>query len=401
VISVSHLTRTFGALRALDDISFEVSKGEVVGFLGPNGAGKTTAMRILTGYLPASSGSVRVAGFDVLTQSIDVRRRIGYLPESVPLYREHRVVEMLEFQARLHSIPRKERASRIAGALEQVGLTDRQRDLVGNLSRGLRQRAGLAVALLPKPEVLILDEPTSGLDPMQRLEVRSLIQGLSAQHTVLLSSHILPEIEAVCRRVIIVDKGRIRADGTAEQLVTGLAGASHVRFEAMVGHDVEAALRILRSIRGVRAVIDRGRLGIHHQFDLTCDEDLREDVGAIAAARGWALRELSWRRPTLEQIFARIASGASDEDFVSGAATPAPASVTSIQDLEAPVQLSLGGSAPIAGTKSAATTASATPAAPARVVYNLNPFDRGASRSLSTPKAVEEPERGTPGAPPA
>lgn len=407
MISVSHLTRTFGSLRALDDVSFEVSKGEVVGFLGPNGAGKTTAMRILTGYLPASSGSVRVAGFDVLTESIEVRRRIGYLPESVPLYREHRVIEMLEFQARLHSIPRKDRASRIASALEQVGLTDRQRDLVGNLSRGLRQRAGLAVALLPKPEVLILDEPTSGLDPMQRLEVRGLIQGLSAQHTVLLSSHILPEIEAVCRRVIIVDKGRIRADGTADELVTRLAGASHVRVEAMVGHDVEAALRVLRSIRGVRAVTDRGRLGIHHQFELTCDEDLREDVGAIAASKGWALRELSWRRPTLEQIFARIASGASDEAVRPSGATTEAIVVTSTPSLDAPVQLSLGGgmnpagSVQIGGSKPAATTASTIPTAPARVVYNLNPFDRGASRSLSTPKAVEDPDRGTPGAPSA
>ncbi len=401
MISVSHLTRTFGSLRALDDVSFEVSKGEVVGFLGPNGAGKTTAMRILTGYLPASSGSVRVAGFDVLTQSIEVRRRIGYLPESVPLYREHRVVEMLEFQARLHAIPRKERASRIEGALEQVGLTDRQRDLVGNLSRGLRQRAGLAVALLPRPEVLILDEPTSGLDPMQRLEVRGLIQGLSAQHTVLLSSHILPEIEAVCRRVIIVDKGRIRADGTPDELVTRLAGASHVRVEAMVGHDVEAALRILRSIRGVSAVNDRGRLGIHHQFELTCDEDLREDVGAIAAARGWALRELSWRRPTLEQIFARIASGASDEDVKPSAANPRSVSVTSMPGLDAPVQISIGGMVPVGGPKSAPSTAVGAGPAPARVVYNLNPFDRGASRSLSTPKAVEDPDRDTPGAPSA
>jgi len=249
--------------------------------------------------------------------------------------------------------------------------------------------------------VLILDEPTSGLDPMQRLEVRGLIQGLSAQHTVLLSSHILPEIEAVCRRVIIVDKGRIRADGTPDELVTRLAGASHVRVEAMVGHDVEAALRVLRSIRGVSAVNDRGRLGIHHQFELTCDEDLREDVGAIAAARGWALRELSWRRPTLEQIFARIASGASDEDVKPSAANPRSVSVTSMPGLDAPVQISIGGMVPVGGPKSAPSTAVGAGPAPARVVYNLNPFDRGASRSLSTPKAVEDPDRDTPGAPSA
>jgi ABC-2 type transport system ATP-binding protein len=387
VISVSHLTRTFGSLRALDDVSFEVAKGEVVGFLGPNGAGKTTAMRILTGYLPATSGTVRVAGFDVLRQSLEARAHIGYLPESVPLYREHRVVEMLEFQARLHAIPRKERASRIDEALEQVGLTDRRRDLVGNLSRGLRQRAGLAVALLPRPEVLVLDEPTSGLDPIQRLEVRGLIQALRTRHTVLLSSHILPEIEATCPRVVIVHKGRIAADGTPSELVAKLAGASHVRLEAVVGADPAAAARILRSIRGVRDVHDRGRVGIHHQFDVACDEDLREDVGAIAAARGWALRELSWRRPTLEQIFARIATGASDE--VEPVAAPVVAS--------APVPVSV--SVPVTLGVAPAPSAAVAPAAAPRAVYNLNPFDRGATRSLSVPKAVEDAGTPPPAAP--
>ncbi len=382
MISVSHLTRTFGALRALDDVSFEVQPGEVVGFLGPNGAGKTTAMRILTGYLPASSGAVRVAGFDVLRQSLEVRRRIGYLPESVPLYREHRVVEMLEFQARLHTIPRKERSARIDEVLAQVGLTDRKQDLVGNLSRGLRQRAGLAVALLPRPEVLILDEPTSGLDPIQRLEVRALIQGLGRRHTVLLSSHILPEIEAVCPRVIIVHKGRIAADGTPAELVARLAGSSHVRLEAVVGHDVAAAIRILRTIRGLRDVVDRGRAGVHHQFDLICDEDLREEVGAIAAAKGWALRELSWRRPTLEQIFARIALGTGEE--VVQPTQPAP--VVPFEPTDEPVAITA--LAPASTVLSVAPPA--RPAQPARVVYNLNPFDRGATRDLSTPKRVEE-----------
>ncbi len=397
MISVDHLTRTFGSLRALDDISFEVAKGEVVGFLGPNGAGKTTAMRILSGYLPASSGTVKIAGFDVLRESLEVRRRIGYLPESVPLYREHRVVEMLEFQARLHAIPRKERASRIDKALEQVGLTDRRRDLVGNLSRGLRQRAGLAVALLPRPEVLILDEPTSGLDPMQRLEVRGLIQALRDEHTVLLSSHILPEIEAVCPRVVIVHKGRIAADGTPAELVAKLAGASHVRLEAVVGADPAVALRMLRSIRGVRDVLDRGRLGIHHQFDLACDEDLREDVGAIAASRGWALRELSWQRPTLEQIFARIATGASDE-VERGPAAP-PVAVAAALPLDAPIVL--GGIPAAPRTVTANPTAQPTaPAAPPRAVYNLNPFDRGATRSLSVPKVVEDPNAPPPSAGP-
>jgi gliding motility-associated transport system ATP-binding protein len=374
VISVAHLTRTFGALRALDDVSFEVVKGEVVGILGPNGAGKTTLLRILAGYLPATSGAAHVAGFDVLRQSLDVRKRIGYLPESVPLYREHRVIEMLDFQARLHDIPRADRKRRIAAALESVGLADRARDLVGNLSRGLRQRAGIAVALLPEPEVLILDEPTSGLDPLQRIEVRALVRGLADKHTVLLSSHILPEIEAVCPRVIILHEGRIAADGTPDALVKTLAHVAHVRLEAVVGADAERAIALLRAVPGVKDVRDQGRLGIHRQFDVLCDDDLREDVGALAATRGWALRELSWRRPTLEQIFARIAAPYS---------TPRSSVV------------------PDANTESTATlvTLDIAPVArpappPQKSVYNLNPFDMGATRDLGKPKPTDAPKTG-------
>jgi len=395
VISVSHLTRRFGDFTALDDVSFEVAKGEVVGFLGPNGAGKTTTLRILAGYLPATSGTVRVAGFDVLRQSIEVRRRIGYLPEAVPLYREHRVVEMLEFQARLHGLSRDDTKRRIGEVLEKVGLTDRRRDLVGHLSRGLRQRAGLAVALLPNPEVLILDEPTSGLDPLQRIEVRALIQQLTTRHTVILSSHILPEIEATCPRVLIVHEGRLVADGTHAQLVRSHGSESHVRVEAVVGADVESARRLLGAIAGVRAVHDRGRLGIHHQFDIVCDEDLREDVGALAAAKKWALRELSWRRPTLEQLFSQIATGA-------GLATPSAArgeSPSASASSVAHPSLALASKALASTGLSSApetSTAQASPtlpvsARPAKVVYNLNPFDMGASRDLGRPKSVEGP----------
>ncbi len=383
VITVSHLTRRFGQHTALDDVSFEVGRGEVVGLLGPNGAGKTTAMRILTGYLPATSGSASVDGFDTIRQSLEVRRRIGYLPEAVPLYREHRVVEMLEFQARLHCVPRRDVPRRIDAVLAQVGLSERKRDLIGNLSRGLRQRAGLAVALLPEPEVLVLDEPTSGLDPIQRLEVRGLIRELGRRHTVLISSHILPEIEAVCPRVIILHKGRIAADGTPDALVTRLAGASHVRLEAVVGPDLAAAVRLLGGVRGVTQVLDRGRAGVHHQFDLVCSEDLREDVGALAAARGWALRELSWRRPALEQIFARIALGHADE------IAPAPGAAVA----QAPAAVA-------APAPSKPSVAEVPAAAAPRVVYNLNPFDRGATRDLSRPKPVDPPSgpRGEPGA---
>ncbi len=373
MISVSHLTRRFGELTALDDVSFEIAKGEVVGFLGPNGAGKTTTLRILAGYLPATSGSARVAGFDVLRQGIEVRRRIGYLPESVPLYREHRVIEMLWFQARLHGLPRARARERIEEVLRQVGLSERRADLIGHLSRGLRQRAGLAVALLPDPEVLILDEPTSGLDPLQRIEVRSLVQDLAARHTVLLSSHILPEIEATCPRVLILHEGRLVADGTRESLVRAHGAPSHVRLEAVLGADQDKAASLLGSLPGVRAVRDRGRLGIHHQFDVECDADLREDVGALAAARKWALRELSWRVPTLEQIFTAITHGTPEPKATAASVTVRPTDGT-----------------PSRPTGMLDVLPSSAPA-PAKVVYNLNPFDMGATRELGRPKAVEGP----------
>jgi len=374
VITVENLERTFGSLRAVDDLSFHLEPGEVVGFLGVNGAGKTTTMRILAGYLPATSGRVEVAGFDVLHQSLEVRKRIGYLPESVPLYREHRVREMLQFQARLHGLPRSEARRRIGEVVERVGLSDRVEHLIGGLSKGLRQRVGIAVALLPSPEVLILDEPTSGLDPLQRLEVRKLIAELADEHTVLLSSHILSEVEATCPRVLIVHKGRKAADGTPEELVRELGGASYVQVDAVVGDPAEAQ-RILAGFPDALEVQDLGRLGVHHQFRVLTDSDLREEVGAVAAARGWALRELSWQRPTLEQLFAQIALELDGPDRAAGtgpAAAPAPAA-------EPASALAM---APSASPPGASTGAP-------RKVYNLNPFDMGSARDLGRPKAVE------------
>jgi ABC-2 type transport system ATP-binding protein len=390
MIHVSHLTRRFGDLTALDDVSFDVQKGEIVGILGPNGAGKTTLLRVLAGYLPATAGTAAIAGFDVLKQSIQVRKRIGYLPEAVPLYREHRVVEMLRFQARLHGMSRGDTKKRIDLVLQQVGLEDRRRDLIGHLSRGLRQRAGLAVALLPDPEVLILDEPTSGLDPLQRIEVRGLVRDLAARHTVLLSSHILPEIEATCARVVILHQGRIAADGTPDALVRTMLHESHVRLEAVVGADPAGAAKLLGAIRGVHAVRDLGRLGIHHQFEIRCDEDLREDVGALAGARGWSLRELSWRRPTLEQIFARIALGTADE--ATSAGTERARTIGSLaQNADAMNAGQLVGFGPGASASTTPVPSGTPPSAPGKVVYNLNPFDMGAARDLGKPKAVEGP----------
>jgi ABC-2 type transport system ATP-binding protein len=383
VIDVRDLTKTFGAHAAVDHISFRLERGEVVGFLGPNGAGKTTTMRMLTGYLPATRGTIRIGGFDVLRESMQVRRRIGYLPENVPLYRELRVEEMLAFQGRLHGLARGELVRRSGEVLERVGLADRRRSRIVDLSRGLRQRAGLAVALLPRPDVLILDEPTSGLDPLQRLEVRDLLRELAAEHTVLLSSHILVEVEAVCPRVIILDRGRIAADGRPAELVRSLGGGSFVRFEAVVG-EAAAALELLRSLPGVQRVEDRGRVGIHHQFEVHGSEDLREDVGALAAVRRWAVRELSHRQPTLEELFARIAlrldEGTPERPAPPGAPPPPaqpsdklvynldPFAGGAARDLGAPVS-------PAAAPKSGSAATAPAPTAPSGTMRTLNPFE--------------------------
>ena len=379
MIEVQDLTRRFGQHLAVDGISFRLEAGEVVGFLGPNGAGKTTTMRMLTGYLPATRGSIRIGGFDVLRDSLEVRRRIGYLPENVPLFRELRVIEMLELQARLHQIPVKERAKRIAQVLERVGLTDRQRSPIGSLSRGLRQRAGLAVALLPSPAVLILDEPTSGLDPLQRREVRGLVRELASEHTVLLSSHILAEVEAVCPRVIILNRGRIVADGRRDSLVEGLGG-SHVVFEAVVGNAAEAK-RLLAALPGVEAVEDRGRSGIHHGFWIRGQSDLREDVGALAAQRRWAVRELSWHVPSLEKLFVKLSLGLDEAQ----------------EEAAAPAALATGGEMGAGQVEWVGPGAGAA-AAPAKAVYNLNPFAAGGQRDLSAPLSVPAATAASPAA---
>jgi ABC-2 type transport system ATP-binding protein len=390
MIEVAHLARRFGSILAVDDLSFSLEKGEVVGFLGPNGAGKTTTMRILTGYLPATSAEqLTVAGFDVLRQSMEVRRRIGYLPESVPLYREMRVREMMQFQGRLHRMDRGALRRRVPEVLERVGVLDRESQLVGNLSRGLRQRVGLAVALLADPEVLILDEPTSGLDPLQRAEVRTLIRDLASEHTVLLSSHILAEIESICPRVIILREGRLAADGTREDLVASLGGAGHVAFEAVVG-DAAEAQRLLESLPGVSGVDVGERLGIHQGFAIHGEGDLREDVGALAMTQSWAVRELSWQRPSLEELFARLVLGTGE--LAAPGSTPAPAiqpTPAAAPPTHAGLELAPEGDA--SGDPPLGTVGNK------EVFYSLNPFDQGGARDLTRPMkssgdASEEPE---------
>ncbi len=388
MIEVAHLYRRFGNLAAVDDLSFQLEKGEVVGFLGPNGAGKTTTMRILSGYLPATKADrLIVADHDVLRESMQVRKRIGYLPESVPLYRELRVQEMLNFHGRLHGMSRKELHSAIPAVLERVGVLDRSRQLVGHLSRGLKQRVGLAVALLPNPDVLILDEPTSGLDPLQRRAVRDLIHELAQEHTVLVSSHILAEIEMICPRVIVLNNGRLLADGRQADLLKQLANPLAVRLEAVCG-DAQEASRMLKALPGVRNVLLGELTGIHQSFEVQGEGDLREDVGALASVKGWALRELSMKRQTLEEVFANLIL--SEE----GSTSPEPeAALGAGPSTAAGMALDLTGDAQAQDTKTAES-----PETTSKRIYSLNPFDRGEVRDLSKPVTQEPGPIGSAGA---
>lgn len=401
MIEVAHLTRRYGALTAVDDLSFEVSRGEVVGFLGPNGAGKTTSIRILTGYLAATRAErLVVAGHDVQRDSMGVRRSIGYLPESVPLYPELRVEEMMRFHGRLHRMDRQGLRARISEVLDRVGVGDRRKQLVGTLSRGLKQRVGLAVALLPDPEVLVLDEPTSGLDPIQRGEVRELIRSLADDRTVLLSSHILGEVESMARRVIILHEGRKVADGPPAELATTLGGGGHVAVEVMGAASAEDMASLMGSLPGVESVSTGDRVGIHQSFEVRGDGDLREDIGALAMTQGWALRELSWQRPTLEQLFTRLVTGVGLDELTGEAspgAAPGPASAPGDGDGDGPSapasQPTLAEGLQLGAPKAASDPLPlGTPGgASQKTIYSLNPFDRGASRDLSKPVSVDAP----------
>lgn len=391
MIEVQNLTRRFGDHVAVDDLSFRLEAGEVVGFLGPNGAGKSTTMRMLAGYLPATRGTITIGGFDVLRQSLEVRRRIGYLPENVPLYREHRVEEMLRFQARLHRMPRGEREARIGAVLERVGLTERRRSLIGDLSRGLRQRVGIAVALLPQPAVLILDEPTSGLDPLQRIEVRKLVQDLAREHTVLLSSHILAEVEAICPRVLIVHRGRCLADGRREELVAKLGGGAEAVFVEAVVPDVADARRLLGTLPGVTSVEVGARVGIHQSFRVRGAGDLREDVGALAAAKRWALRELTFERATLEKLFTALVLGEELGSTESAAAsTGAPAATAGANTLANAAAPLLEVALPTAPKQPPAPTPAPARKAAAPFAM-LNPFERAATDTAAAAAAPTEP----------
>lgn len=305
MIEVQKLTKRYAGTTALHGIDFSVGKGEIVGFLGPNGAGKSTTMRILSGFLPATAGSASIAGFDVFTHSLDARRHLGYMPENVPLYPDMRVSEYLEYRGALKGLWGRRLRERAAEVAELCGLSDRRHSVIGSLSKGYRQRVGLADALVHDPDLLILDEPTIGLDPNQIRQVRELIRSLGKRHTILLSSHILPEVEATCSRIIIIHKGRIAAQDTPSALMSGLRAAGALELEADTGPDDGA--KALAEVEGVREV-KAEREGAWTRFTLRMDAgaDAREAVGALAIRRGWRLRALSQTRLSLEDVFVEL-----------------------------------------------------------------------------------------------
>lgn len=300
MISADGLTKDYGTRRAIENLTFEARQGEVVGFLGPNGAGKTTTMRILTGYLPPTSGAAKVAGFDIISESLEVRRRVGYLPETVPLYPDMVVFDYLKFMADLRHLPNAE--DMVFEALEMVGMEERAEGYISALSKGMRQRIGLAQALLHKPEVLILDEPTIGLDPAQVVEVRSIIRDIGKERTVLLSTHILSEAQALCDRVLIINKGHIVAEDTPENLQARLVGAE--RSILRVKGDADELAPKIAAIAGVQNVKTQADGALEFQF--APGMDIRPEVARIAVNAGYDLLELRPVGMSLEEIFLEL-----------------------------------------------------------------------------------------------
>ena len=306
MIQVENLTKRYAGFTAVDGVTFQVGKGEIVGFLGPNGAGKSTTMRMLACYLPPTSGRAEIAGYDVFTQSLKARERIGYMPEHVPLYNDMRVTEYLKYRAALKGVRGRRMKERVGDVMDLCGLRDVERKLVGNLSKGYRQRVGLADAMVHEPDLLILDEPTIGLDPNQIRQVRELIRNLGRHHTILVSTHILPEVEMTCSRVMIMNKGRIEASDAPENLRARLHATGDVRLEARVA-DPDKARADLLNVDGVRAataVSDNEWT----TFEIATDgvADPREAIWQLATERHWPVRELSRQRVTLEDVFADI-----------------------------------------------------------------------------------------------
>lgn len=300
MIKVSGLTKDYGSRRAIHNLKFDAQQGEIVGFLGPNGAGKTTTMRILTGYMPPTDGEAIVAGYDVVEESLEVRKRVGYLPESVPLYYDMTAFDYLKYMGELRRVPNVE--DRVDEVLDMVGLVDRSSSYIGNLSKGMKQRVGLAQALLHRPEVLILDEPTIGLDPGQVVEVRELIREIGKERTVLLSTHLLNEAQNLCDRVLIINKGKIVAEDTTENLQARLLGAERVVVRVR-GEGDELADSI-KSVKGVRKVETLDDGGV--EFEFASGKDLRPEVAKQVIKDGYDLLELRPLGMSLEEIFLEL-----------------------------------------------------------------------------------------------
>jgi ABC-2 type transport system ATP-binding protein len=312
VIEVQHLSKRYGRVTAVDDISFRVERGEILGFLGPNGAGKTTTMRILTGYIPATEGKAVVAGFDVFDQPIEAKRRTGYLPETPPLYPDMTVLEYLTFVAKVKGVPSNERHQRIRQIMDRTRVTDMANRLCARLSKGYKQRVGLAQALIHNPDVLILDEPTAGLDPKQIIETRQLIKQLAGDHTIILSTHILPEVSQTCQRVVIINKGRVVAVDTPDNLTARLRGSEtmYVQIDQAPG---DAAATLTR-VPGVTRVIESerrdGRVG--YEVESEVGRDIRRELARAVVTNGWGLLELRPLRMSLEDVFLSLITDESD-----------------------------------------------------------------------------------------
>ncbi len=319
MIEVQHLTKQYGPFTAVDNISFSVQRGEILGFLGPNGAGKTTTMRVLTGYMPPTEGKAVVAGYDVLEQPIEAKRRTGYLPETPPLYPDMTVSEYLTFCARIKGVPRGDRKARVISAMERTRVADMAQRHCGKLSKGYKQRVGLAQALLHNPDVLILDEPTAGLDPKQIIETRRLIKELAGDHTIILSTHILPEVSQTCQRVVIINKGRVVAIDTPDNLTAKLRGSEAMYVE--IDAPGNSPGPVLSKLDGVTQVNETATRAGHIAFEVQSAQgrDVRRDIAAAIVREGWGLLELRPMRMSLEEIFLSLTT----EDAATAPDTPA------------------------------------------------------------------------------
>ncbi len=309
-ISVRNLTKKYGEQTAVDAISFEVKTGEILGFLGPNGAGKTTTMKIITCYMPPSEGTVEIDGLDISTRSLEVRKKIGYLPEMNPLYHDMNVLDYLEYSAQLHGLRGGAASQRIREMVHVCGLESVRHKDIGEMSKGFRQRVGLAQAMIHEPDVLILDEPTSGLDPNQIVEIRNLIKHLGRAKTVILSTHILTEVQATCDRVLIINDGRIVADGSPEQLQQEFHGAESltVELKTAAADPVQELLPVIRSLEGVTGVTLLAHEGGTSRFELQTGKgvDVREAAFRLAVNKGWVLLEMQRKVTTLEEVFHKL-----------------------------------------------------------------------------------------------